>query len=386
MYDGALTVSRKNPIALRSITIRGYRSISSIEKLELRPLNVLIGSNGSGKSNFLTAFDFVRAISEGKLQQVVDFEGGADRILHFGSKLTSRMLFQLEFEQKKPVYELELGLTATDSLYVKEERSGGRSLRRSKDLLSPTWLSPEVLSPPLDFAARLARSGRSAAERVRFELSTWQRYHFHDTSANSPLRRRSNVNDNRSLRPDGANLAAYLYFLKRSHDTEYQFIRGVVRRVAPFFEDFLLEPQRDDPSHVLLKWAHTKSDAYFDAASLSDGTLRFVALATLLLQPASLRPRLILVDEPELGLHPGAIDLLAAIMRQAAYGTQLIFATQSPRLLDQFEPEDVLVADRIDRGTQLTRLRPRRLGKWLRDYSLGQLWEKNELGGRPKPD
>lgn len=223
-------------------------------------------------------------------------------------------------------------------------------------------------------------------ERVRFELSTWQRYHFHDTSANSPLRRRSNVNDNRSLRPDGANLAAYLYLLKRSHNTEYQFIRGVVRRVAPFFEDFLLEPQRDDPARVLLKWAHTKSDAYFDAASLSDGTLRFVALATLLLQPASLRPRLILVDEPELGVHPGAIDLLAAMMRQAAHGTQLIFATQSPRLLDQFEPEDVLVADRINRGTQLTRLRAERLGKWLRDYSLGQLWEKNELGGRPRPD
>lgn len=381
---GALTVPRQNPTALRSISIRGYRSIASIERLELRPLNVLIGSNGSGKSNFLTAFDFIRAIGEGKLQQVVDFEGGADRILHFGSKITTRIAFQLEFPDQKPLYELELGLTATDSLYVTEERSGGRSLRRSKDLLSPAWLSPETLSPPLGFEADSAGSrGRSAAVRVRFELSTWQRYHFHDTSANSPLRRRSNVSDNRSLRPDGANLAAYLYFLKRSHDTEYQTIRSVVRRVAPFFEDFLLEPQRDDPSHVLLKWVHTKSDAYFDAASLSDGTLRFVALATLLLQPASLRPRLILVDEPELGLHPAAIDLLAAMMRQAAHGTQLIFATQSSLLLDHCEPEDVLVAGLRNGGTELTRLRSEPLEEWLQEYSLGQLWEKNEIGGRP---
>src|SRR5260370_38864896 len=127
------------------------------------------------------------------------------------------------------------------------------------------------------------------------------------------------------------------------------------------------------------------SDQYFDAASLSDGTLRFIVLATLFLQPEQFRPSVILVDEPELGLHPYAIEMMVAMVSQASVATQVIMSTQSSLLLDHFQPEDVLVADRVDGGTQLTRLDSTQLAKWLEDYSLGQLWEKNELGGRPVP-
>ena len=163
-------------------------------------------------------------------------------------------------------------------------------------------------------------------------------------------------------------------------------IRDSVELAAPFFEDFQLKPLALNENKIGLEWRHRGSDAYFDASSLSDGTIRFIALATLLIQPAELRPSVILLDEPELGLHPYAITLLASLVKQAAVDTQIIIATQSPLLLDHFEPEDVLVAERVKGRTEFSRLNSKSLKHWLEDYSLGQLWEKNELGGRPAPE
>lgn len=200
------------------------------------------------------------------------------------------------------------------------------------------------------------------------------------------MKKTADVNDNRFLRPDGANLAAFLYFLRERHESSYHLIRRTVQGVAPFFDDFQLEPQRLNPNKILLEWRHKGSEAYFDASALSDGSLRFIALATLFLQPEEHRPSVILVDEPELGLHPYAIAMLASLMKQAAATTQVIVSTQSPLLLDHFEPEDVLVADRVDGSTHFTRCDSAKLSTWLEEYSLGQLWEKNEIGGRPRPE
>jgi predicted ATPase len=191
------------------------------------------------------------------------------------------------------------------------------------------------------------------------------------------------VDDNRFLRPDGANLAAFLYYLHLKRPDSYSLIRRTIQRVAPFFEDFVLEPLRLNEKMIQLEWRHVGSEDYFDASSLSDGTLRFMALATLFLQPEELRPSIILVDEPELGLHPYAITLLASLVKQASVNSQVILSTQSSLLLDHFEPEDVLVAERVNGSTQIRRLEPEPLKVWLDDYSLGQLWEKNEIGGRP---
>jgi predicted ATPase len=333
------------PNALDYITIKGFKSIASIEKLALKPINVVIGPNGSGKSNFLGVFEFLYEIHEDRtadrLKDYVMAVGGAEKILHFGSKATKEIV--LDFSFKQGHYELRFRPTADDGLYP----SRGR-VTMVGDL-------------------------------------TWRVYHFEDTSSSSPMRKTARVDDNRFLRADGANLPAFLYLLQEKHRDSYDLIVRTVQRVAPFFDDFRLDPLLLKPDDIKLEWRHKGSDQYFDASSLSDGTIRFIALATLFLQPDQLRPSLILVDEPELGLHSYALEVLAALVRQASVTTQVIVSTQSSLLLDHFEPEDVLVADRVDGGTQLTRLKSPQLAKWLEDYSLGQLWEKNEIGGRPVP-
>ena len=358
------------------ITVRGFKSIGRIEKLALGPLNLLIGPNGSGKSNFIDAFSFLNAIRSGRLQDYVLRAGGADKVLHFGAKETEEVYIHVSFQEGRSQYFISL-------------RPGGR------DELIPgaeTAFSANGDRTVLVRAAREAgmseiiEDASEVVQDVRRHLDRWRLYHFHDTGASSPMKKTADLNDNRHLRPDGSNLPAFLYLLGRDYPDAYGLIVRTVRQVAPFFEGFQLEPQLLNPSKILLEWRHMGTDAYFDASSLSDGTLRFMALATLFLQPENFRPSVILVDEPELGMHPYAITLLASLMKQASVDTQVIVSTQSSLLLDHFEPEDVLVADRIERGTQLTRLNPDELEPWLEEYSLGQLWEKNELGGRPRSE
>jgi predicted ATPase len=133
-----------------------------------------------------------------------------------------------------------------------------------------------------------------------------------------------------------------------------------------------------------LEWTERgRPDTPWKAHVLSDGTLRFICLATLLLQPPQLMPDIILIDEPELGLHPYAINLLAQMLKRAAETKQVIVSTQSVELLNAMAPEDVVVAGRDNGATTLKRLDSADLTDWLEDYSLGELWKRNVLGGRP---
>ncbi len=359
------------------ITVHGFRSLARVTELRLGPINVVIGPNGSGKSNFVGLFDFLRAIREGRLQDYVALAGGADRILHFGSKVTPELYIRVSFRSGMNQYEVGLQPTGTDELLPVREAAfyWDRSKHR------------EPYRDPLLRVGKEAGISDGKAVRiagyVRQHLDSWRVYHFHDTSAASPLKRTCDLNDNRFLRPDGSNLAAFLYYLRRRHEGSYALVRRTVQQIAPFFDDFVLEPSKLNPDKIRLEWRHKGSDAFFDTSSLSDGTLRFMALACLMLQPVQFRPSVILVDEPELGLHPYAITVLAAMVKQAACDTQVLLSTQSGLLLDNFQPEDVLVAERVEGGTDLVRLDAGRLRGWLEEYSLGQLWEKNELGGRP---
>ncbi len=360
------------------ITVKGFRSIASIEKLEFGPLTVLIGPNGSGKTNFIGVFSFLNAVREGRLQDYVLSAGGADKVLHFGSRVTGRLHVHVSFQEERNQYELNLEPTDDDELFPQSET--GYFWDKSRGHPSP-------YAEPIESAGREAgiskKDSKGVAHYVRRHLGSWRPYHFHDTGPHSPMKKTADVSDNRHLRPDGSNLAAFLHLLREKHEDSYGVIVGTVRQAAPFFQDFALEPQLLNPNKIKLEWRHAGTDAYFDAASLSDGTLRFMALAALFLQPQRYRPSVILVDEPELGLHPYAITLLASLMKQASTKSQVIVSTQSSLLLDHFEPEEVLVAERVDRATQFTRLESSNLKTWLEAYSLGELWEKNELGGRP---
>ena len=368
--------------ALDYVTIKGFKSIASVEKLELRPINILIGPNGSGKSNFIGAFSFLHEIREGRLQEYVTSAGGAERVLHFGSKTTKDVSFHLSFSNRVNQYELTLSPTEDDSLFPSKEfaywygRGHARAYSTALTSRGRRRLEAGISNPDLE----------GTAKWVRDRLGSWRVYHIHDTSSTSPMRKTAKLDDNDFLRPNGSNLAAFLYYLREADREAYRLIQRTIQRVAPFFDDFRLKPLRLKSDNIKLEWRHKSSDEYFDAASLSDGTLRFVALATLFLQPLKYRPSAILVDEPELGLHPYAIGLLASLIRQASVDTQVIVSTQSSLLLDHFQPEDVLVANRVEAGTELTRPDPGKLAKWLEEYSLGQLWEKNEIGGRPMKD
>lgn len=363
---------------LDSITIRGFKSIASIESLSLRAINLVVGPNGSGKSNFIGVFSFLHALREGHLREYVTKAGGADKVLHFGSKVTPRLEIHISFKGGTNQYEVALGATEDDQLYPQSEKV----YFWEKTKYDRPYFE-ELLAKGVEAGISDPKQSSKIGRYVRDHLDRWRLYHFHDTSANSPMKSTADLNDNDYLRPDGSNLAAFLYFLSKRHAESYGLIRRAIQRVAPFFDDFHLRPQKLNPGKIRLEWLHKNTEAYFSASSFSDGTLRFIGLATLFLQPLLLRPSVILVDEPELGLHPYAITLLASLVKQASIRTQIILSTQSPLLLDHFQPEDVLVADRVDGSTQLTRLESARLETWLERYSLGQLWEKNELGGRP---
>jgi predicted ATPase len=370
---------------LNWIEVSGFKSIATTGKVTLGPINLIIGPNGSGKSNFIGAFSFLQAIKEGRLYDYVRTAGGADELLHFGAKTTQEIKIALSFCDEVNGYQLTLKVDINDNLFPLHEET-------------TFWDKARYPRPYNEHLAAMAGGKEAGISNptqkkqtsawIRNRLDRWRLYHVHDTSASSPLRKTARVDDNDYLRPDGSNLAAFLYRLKQTekYANAYALIRKTVQRVAPFFDDFLLRPDPLAPEFIKLAWKHKGSDKYFGASTFSDGTLRFIALATLFLQPLELRPSVILVDEPELGLHPAAITLLAALIRQTSAETQIIASTQSPLLLDHFDPQDVLVANRVNSATTLTRIDPAPLAVWLEDYSLGQLWEKNELGGRPSAE
>jgi predicted ATPase len=197
------------------------------------------------------------------------------------------------------------------------------------------------------------------------------------------MRRDCAIDANRFLYPDAANLPAMLYLYRERYPTAYRRIVAAVKAVAPFFDDFVLEPLRLNPRNIALHWRAKGADYDFGPHQLSDGTLRAIALFTLLLQPEEDLPALIVLDEPELGLHPAALAVLADLLKSAARRSQLLVATQSTALIDHFEVDDIVTVNLRDGGSTFERLDPERLKDWLEEYTLSQLWERNVIGGGP---
>ena len=367
---------------LDRIEVSGFKSIREL-KLDLRPLNVLIGANGSGKSNFITVFEVLNNVMAGNFQLFVAITGGAESLLYYGQKTTEEIKIKLLYGTNS--YCCVWVPTANDTLVFAKERSDyqekGATHPQSYFLASASRSGHRESRLPED-----AKSSPGAmVSDVLTSLKSWKVYHFHDTSKSAPLKKLGDINDNLYLRPDAGNLAAFLYLLSRTKKEHYEAIRDTIRLVTPFFDDFLLEPDRRNENMIKLQWREKGSDFIFQAYHLSDGTLRFICLATLLLQPEL--PSTILIDEPELGLHPYAIVILASLMKSTAKRTQLIISTQSVSLVNQFDAEDLLIVKRNEHDnryeTVIERVDPERLDAWLEEYALGELWEKNVLGGRP---
>ncbi|MDA0812434.1 MAG: AAA family ATPase [Verrucomicrobia bacterium] len=360
-----------NSNQLSRIHLSGYKSIRECE-LELRELNVLIGPNGAGKSNFIGFFKLIQQLLKGNLQRFVSKGGGPDAFLHFGRKQTEQLRAEVYFGDNG--YKIALEPTTDNRLMFADEifwwnvkgdcRLGsGHFETATEQYKHGKWSGIYKFTVPV--------------------MRNWRVYHFHDTSESASVKQLHSISDNLYLRPDARNLAAFLFRLKNYHLDSYEQIVKTIRLVAPFFGDFLLRKSISNDDQIELEWSESGGDEPFKAHQLSDGTLRFICLATVFLQAEEFKPETMIVDEPELGLHPYAIKILASLIRSASKERQVIVSTQSVTLLNEFDAEDLIIVDRKGGASVVHRVDEDKLTQWLKEYTLGELWEKNILGGRP---
>ncbi|MDY4350242.1 AAA family ATPase [Pectobacterium brasiliense] len=352
------------------IAIERYKSIAACD-VEMRTLNILIGANGAGKSNFIGFFRLVTNLLAQRLQLFVGKSGGPDALLHFGRK-------------NSPYLAGEICFTETNYHFSLEPTNDNRMMFQYEDILAKAGTVGTRGHFESQHKTYRTNDGTNKLDNVLPLLETLKVYHLNDTSESARVKQIHRINDNDYLREDGANLAAFLFRLQKNHMAHYQRIVKTIQMVAPFFGDFYLRPTPDNPDSIQLEWVEKDQDMPFNAHELSDGTLRFILLATVLLQPEIYMPSAIIIDEPELGLHPYAINVLAALIRSASEQHQLIVSTQSVELVNEFEAEDLIVVDKHLGASTFKRLDQDSLQEWLEDYSLGELWKKNILGGRPQ--
>ncbi|MCP4410535.1 MAG: AAA family ATPase [Gammaproteobacteria bacterium] len=353
---------------LSRLVLKGYKSIAECE-LELRPLNVLIGANGAGKSNLIGFFTLIQQLVEGRLQLHVSRHGGPDAVLHYGRKKTPQLKAELYFGNNG--YRMRLEPTVDNRMVFEDE--------------SFWWNVSGWRFVDLGHFESAIKTGTGTGidQFVVPSMNSWRVYHFHDTSDEARVKQRSGIDDNVYLRQDASNLAAFLYLLQRKNPNTFRQIERTIQLVAPFFGGFHLRPSPDNQEQIELEWTEAGQDIPFKAHHLSDGTLRFICLTTLLLQPHEMTPSTILIDEPELGLHPYAITVLASLLKKASKTHQVIVSTQSVELINELDPEEIIVVDRKEGQSIFHRCSTETLTDWLEEYTLGELWKKNLLGGRP---
>lgn len=354
---------------MNRLIIKGYKSIKELD-IKLRGINILIGSNGSGKSNLLSFFDLLKQINNRNLREYVSLKG-VDTFLHKGSKVTEEIYTHLYFPGTNG-YSFELKKGDTGLIFTKEGMWYGNN--------------PYVTNPidiaSFDNESRLKFQGKPRATYIRNYLSELTKYHFHDTGENSPFNMESNIDkDKFFLYEKGNNLAAFLFGIQNDHVKSYHLIVKTIQSIAPYFSDFFLRPEHN--GNIKLRWTSKYSSAIYGVNDLSDGTIRFIALTVLFLQPNL--PQTIIIDEPELGLHPSAIAKLSGLIKAVARKKcQVILATQSTDLISHFEPEDIITVDQIEGESQFNRLKSEDLTLWLEDYTIDDLWKRNIItGGHP---
>jgi len=344
------------------IEINGYKSIKSA-KIVFKPINILIGANGSGKSNFLSFFEFLNRLYEQKLTEYVALSGGEDKMLHKGSKTTETISSKINYGLNGYSFEIKKGegsfIFTSEGLWYDK---------------NPFIKNPMEISS-FGNEAKIKMHSSPRADYIRKYLNSFKKYHFHDTSKNSPFNQLSNVqNDIYYLYEKGNNLAAFLYSIQQTNRIVYGKILNTIQSIAPYFSDFFFQPNSEN--FIRLQWKDKYSNMIYGVNDLSDGTIRFIALTTLFMQPNL--PETIIIDEPELGLHPTAISKLSGMIKSvASKNCQVIIATQSTDLISHFNPEDIITVDQINGESTFSRLNSETLGQWLEDYSIDDLWKRN---------
>ncbi len=347
---------------MNKINIRGYKSIKEL-LIDLKPINILIGANGSGKSNFLSFFDFLKHIYNRNLQEFVALKG-IDTFLHKGSKITDEVSTRLYFRNTNG-YSFTIKKGDTGFIFTKE------GMLYANNPLQKNSIEIASIGPESSLRFQTMRR----ADYIRRYIKKLAKYHFHDTSENSPFNMESNVeNDKFYLYEKGNNLAAFLYNIQKEKPIVFNLIVKTIQSIAPYFMDFFFQPEKN--GNLKLRWQSKYSSTVYGVNDLSDGTIRFIALATLFLQPNL--PETIIIDEPELGLHPIAISKLAGLIKSvAAKKSQVIIATQSTDLISHFEPEDIITVDQKNGESIFERLDSDNLKVWLEDYTIDDLWKRN---------
>jgi predicted ATPase len=371
---------------LKTVAISGFRSYSSEKKttIDLGDVNLIIGANGAGKSNFISFLEMISYMATDGLTQFVGRNGFARSLLYYGdphSSVSGGFRFSNNISEDN--YEFTMEPAAGGGLFISSETISWHK----NDAESP--FVKEYHGVGTTSALINEENGNRTIKTVLSFLRSFRVFHFNDSSVNSAMRSPCYIHDSRYLRSNAGNLAAFLYAMRQNPGTQqyYQRILQTIRTVMPRFDDFELKPivYEDTDAQITLDWKEKGSDEIFGPYQLSDGTIRFIALTALLLQPEEMLPKVIIIDEPELGLHPYAIHQLAALIRQASKFSQIIVSTQSAEMLNEFDVNDVIVAEYNEQAhsSQLKRLSEDALQDWLEDYSLSELWSKNIFGGTP---
>ena len=361
---------------IRSVTIEGFRSLRNIQSLELPQLTVLIGANGAGKSNLIRFFEMLSWMLKSKnLQEFIVRHGGGDDQFFMGARKTPRIHAELSLETATGQNDYRFDLVhvfAGDSVMLMNE-----AYRYSARDISTQAKWTEVGTAGKE--SGLLEMKSKTAQTIVALLRQCATYQFHDTSINSAIHNRWDVSESFRLRSDGGNLSAVLLDLRRNDGKRYELIVKQIRRVLPAFKDFVLE---QEAGKVLLRWKGNNSDKVFGSHLTSDGSLRLFCLLTLLnLSPKQL-PDVMFFDEPELGLHPHAITLVAEMFKRLSKKRQIFIATQSPYLVDCFELENLIIASANDGETVLRNMAREQYQEWLDDeYQLSDVWLKQAVGG-----
>ncbi len=369
-------------IKLKSLSLKGFKTINNLKDLEFENINIFIGANGSGKSNIVSFFEMLNYMMTEAFGKYVAQNGFASSMLYHGQKVTKDIESKIIF--KSPTAESSYHFRISHSIEDKFLFMGETIFYKRYDFNKPFKRDLADGGYKETKLKELSYSDKTA-KYIKNLLSSIRVYHFHDTSRTSYIHQASPIEDNSSLKSDGGNLAPFLYRIREDSPRYYSRIVDYIRLVAPFFDDFILNPIGDS---IQLKFKEKNSDLEMGSFRLSDGTIRFIAMTTLLLQPKSSIPKVIIIDEPELGLHPLAIDILSEMINIASKNSQIFITTQSERLIDYFEPKNIIVVDR--KGdmegrfySDFKRLDNEELKEWIVEYKLSDIWNSNIIGGRP---